>query len=99
MPRRLIQTDLALIEDKMQKTYEEVPRTKSGKIKSCVELFVFDNDGPEGYCERTFWDRSSEAVEHILGKYGSEIENYNYTITNHWKIKVIDHETGKEIEE
>lgn len=55
----------------------------------CVELEIYDNDGPEGHFHRICFERSYQAVRYIVSKYMSQpdFENYNFKITNHWKTK------------
>lgn len=53
--------------------------------KNCVELIIFDNDGPEGYYERLRFERSITAVKFLRELPDKEIEGLNFGITNYWK--------------
>jgi hypothetical protein len=55
---------------------------------NCIELIVFDDDGPEGYYERKLFERSHEAITFITTKFTpEEIKHLNFTIANHWQRK------------
>lgn len=53
--------------------------------KNCVELIIYDNDGPEGCFERKHFSRSSEAVAYIIKEYGNALDGWNFEITNHYQ--------------
>jgi len=52
----------------------------------CVELIIYDNDGPEGFFRRLRFNRSSEAILFIMDSLRRrDIRDLNFTITNYWK--------------
>ncbi len=80
--------------EKLDKNYEgfidfEKFITPKGYFpKQCVELIVYDNDGPEGYYHRICFERSHQAISYINSKYSTkERKNLNFELTNHWKKK------------
>jgi hypothetical protein len=62
------------------------PLPIDGNPSQCVELVIYDNDGPEGFFERMRFERSSQAIMMIINHFdAAEISELNFTITNHWQ--------------
>ena len=51
---------------------------------NCVELIVYDNDGPEGIFHRFQFERSAHAVRYIIENYSNSLDGLNFEITNYW---------------
>lgn len=49
-----------------------------------IELIIFDDDGPEGFYKSLKFERSYQAVEHIIAHYSSNLKDYNFIIKNHY---------------
>ncbi len=61
------------------------PVPTDGKPKNCVELVIYDNDGPEGFYKRLRFRNSSDAVRCLMAWFKPEdLDGYNFKITNHW---------------
>jgi hypothetical protein len=56
--------------------------------KDCVELIIYDDDGPEGFFRRFKFARSSEAIELLFDALErKDLKLFNFTLTNHWEKK------------
>lgn len=51
---------------------------------NCVELIIFDDDGPEGFFGRIRFERSRDAALFIKDLDDEEIMSLNFRIENHW---------------
>jgi hypothetical protein len=62
------------------------PLPIEGPPVNCVELIIYDDDGPEGYFNRLRFTRSWEAIEAIIENFPTRKERscYNFELTNHW---------------
>ena len=62
------------------------PLPVEGPPVNCVELTIYDNDGPEGFYRRFRFKRSSDAVLLIMNSLSKkDIKDLNFQIVNYWK--------------
>ena len=72
----------------MKKSLQDIvsPIPIYGPAKDCVELIIYDNDGPEGLFRRFRFSRSSEAIKLVFDCFEeSDLEGTNFELVNHWK--------------
>jgi len=63
------------------------PISIDGPPSACVELCIYDNDGPEGYFKRLRFESSAEAIFCIMDHFTrDEIKSMNFTIINYWGV-------------
>ncbi len=56
-----------------------------GPAVNCVELVIYDNDGPEGYYQRLRFGRSADAMRALYDNLPrEELERFNFTLENFW---------------
>lgn len=57
-----------------------------GPAYDCVELCIYDNDGPEGLFRRLRFARSADAIKMIIDTFDrSELDELNFTLENFWR--------------
>lgn len=61
------------------------PLPIDGAPTNCVELTIYDNDGPEGFYQRWRFARSSEAIKMLFEAFDiAQLGGWNFTLENHW---------------
>ena len=78
-----LKDDATLVKE-FEKKWES-PLSISGPPNDCVELTIYDNDGPEGFYQRLRFLYSHQAVKFLFDNFDEEeLLGYNFKIENHW---------------